>query len=792
MGLRQVRDGAIALVARSLPALALLACSASAPSSLPGGDARPPGSATGTGAPSATSAGLAWDAPGAEPADPAPPPGCAPLPDRSLVLAPQLGTGDAAFQADYSPDGRLFVTSGSDGTLRVFDGATAQLRLELAGSRGHEGPARFGPSSAWVAAAQGTRVLAWNLETGAQKTLLDAGERVFEIALSPDGAALVTNHDRHLRTWALEADGARELSTLPTGIERAVFSPDSRTVLTFERSVFVPKTVTLWDASSGQRLWSSTGTTGDAGGIAVWRPDGSEVAWIPKGDAVDVLDPKTGAVKRTLRAPFELESLGWGKGDEHVRVVVWGRHGEIAVLDAASGRVVASHKNVRFHAFVVSPDGRFVGIRRVNEGATLLDVGQPSALVDLPVPGDDLWQMAFHPREKRLAVTPGTRARIPSVIDLRDQRATRGELPVMDVVELALRADGSELFTLQADARGWDRGIRRFDAKTGAARGLIEPPAPKKDEYVNLSHVLASPSGEHLLAMRMGRVDLFDGQGRHVRVAEAFPRFKTEMPGAFSRDGRRMALAGGDKNTVRVYDPNAGLVKESEGGVGRIVSLAFNPTRKRLAVAATGKVAILDPETGRSSGLLEGDFRRVESMVWRDADTLFLGNETGSLGRVVVGGKVELFAAHDARVRSIALSADGKWLASSAEDGTVKIWDAAAMKLERAFDVGNRAGTSVVWHPTAPVVFAARGSVFALRVDGAMAVLDLVRSDPDVLGVAHSNAGLFSGDAKAFAAVRFLPSGARATGDFVWYDAAPQRRRPALFEELARGCPVSR
>lgn len=105
---------------------------------------------------------------------------------------------------------------------------------------------------------------------------------------------------------------------------------------------------------------------------------------------------------------------------------------------------------------------------------------------------------------------------------------------------------------------------------------------------MNLSHVLASPSGEHLLAMRMGRVNLFDGNGRHVRVAEAFPEFKTEMPGAFSRDGRRMALAGGDKNTVRVYDPNAGLVKESEGGVGRIVSLAFNPSRKRLAVAATG------------------------------------------------------------------------------------------------------------------------------------------------------------------------------------------------------------
>lgn len=774
---------------RYLLALLLFGCSAGpSPSSSRGAVSRV-ASAAPSSAASSGSTGLVWDAPGEAQKDSPPPPGCDPLPERALVLVPQLGLGETNFQLDHSPDGKLFAAAGIDGLVRVFDGATAQLRLELDGSEGHEGPAVFGPSSRWVAAAKDGKVVVWNLEAGAKKTLLDSGERVFEIALSPDGSLIATNHDKHLRTWTLEG---KELATLPTGVERAVFSPDGKVLLSFERSVFVPKTVTAWDPTSGERLWSKTGSTGEAGGTAAWRRDGSEVAWIPKGDAVEVLDAKTGAPKRTLRASFDLEGVAWGQGDDRVRIVAWGRRGEVVIFDAASGRIVASHKNVRYHRVELSPDGRFVGIRRVNEGLSVIDLGRPGDLVDIPVPGDDLWQLAFHPSAKRVAVSPGSRARIPSVIDLADKRATRGELGVMDVVELALSADGRRLVTLQSDDKGWDLALRTFDAESGAARGTIEPPPAKKDEYVNVSHVLFSPSGEHLLATRMGRVDLFDGNGKHLRIAEAFPKFKTEMPAAFSKDGRRLAIAGGEKNTVRVYDPRAGLVKESEGGVGRIVSLAFSPSRKRLAVAATGKVNVIDPETGRSAGQLEGDFRRVEAMAWRDDDTLLLGNETGSIGRVVMGGKIELFEAHNARIRSLALSADGKWLATSAEDGSVKFWDAATMKLLRTFDVGGRAGTTVVWHPSAPVVFAARGSVFALRVDGAMAVLDLVKADRDVLGVSHSNAGLFSGDERAFAAIRFLPKDARANGDFVWHDAAPKHRRKALLGDLVKGCPVSR
>lgn len=223
MRLRQVRDRALALAARSLPALVLLRLlGGGALVGSPEGEARPAGSATAW----ARHPPRAQGSPGTCRA-PSPmlrrPLAARPCRNRSLVLAPQLGTGDAAFQADYSPDGRLFVTSGSDGTLRVFDGATAQLRLELAGSRGH------GARRAWRKLPLGSRrrrARACSRGTWRRARRRRCSTRAsasWNRAVAQNGAKLVTNHDRHLRTWALSPDGAGALK-LPTGIERAVLS----------------------------------------------------------------------------------------------------------------------------------------------------------------------------------------------------------------------------------------------------------------------------------------------------------------------------------------------------------------------------------------------------------------------------------------------------------------------------------------------------------------------------------------------------------------------------------------
>lgn len=192
-----------------------------------------------------------------------------------------------------------------------------------------------------------------------------------------------------------------------------------------------------------------------------------------EGDAVEVLDPKTGTVKRSLRAPFELEGLGWGRGDEHVRVVVWGRHGEVAVLDAASGRVVASHKNVRFHAFVLSPDGRFMGLHRSTRAPPCSTSASRTRSSTSRSPATICGQMAFHPREKRLAVTPGTRARIPWVID-PNQRATRGELPVMNISRARAARQRRGLLHLagrRARVGPRDSPIRREDRRRAQPNG---------------------------------------------------------------------------------------------------------------------------------------------------------------------------------------------------------------------------------------------------------------------------------------------------------------------------------
>ncbi len=65
----------------------------------------------------------------------------------------------AVMSIDFSPDGTRIVTGSHDNMIRVFDGATYDLRLEIEGHRSHVAAVRFSPDGSRIATGSGDGTL---------------------------------------------------------------------------------------------------------------------------------------------------------------------------------------------------------------------------------------------------------------------------------------------------------------------------------------------------------------------------------------------------------------------------------------------------------------------------------------------------------------------------------------------------------------------------------------------------------------------------------------------------------
>src|SRR5262245_18109305 len=174
---------------------------------------------------------------------------------------------------------------------------------------------------------------------------------------------------------------------------------------------------------------------------------------------------------------------------------------------------------------------------------------------------------------------------------------------------------------------------------------------------------------------------LADDKDRPLLTLDARGHTARSMTVLFTPDAKQVITAGADK-TVRIWDVASGETVKTiylpvgTGAEGALDTAALSPNCQRLAVTGLplGRGAfgiliyILSPRTGQIEKVLKGQHRQpVETMIFaRDGRTLY----TSSFDKVVraidvvTGHTARAFEGHRDRVRALALSPDGRWLAT--------------------------------------------------------------------------------------------------------------------------------
>jgi WD40 repeat protein len=564
-------------------------------------------------------------------------------PGSTPSAAPDI-TGDhdvSVSGAAFSPNGKLVVTAGGDGTARVWNvasgrsvrvlrGGERKIETDVAGAdRVHAvQDARFSSDGKRIvtAGADGTARI-WDAGTGRRlETLSTGADPVRRAAFSPDGTRMLTLGDEVARIWDVATHRLLHVLSYPDdSLTSAAFSPNGRLVVTSEFS----GTVGIWSAARGRSLHVLSGHA-DAVRSAVFSPDGRLVVTAGGDDATArIWSVASGADLRTLRHNGPVLAATFSRDGR--QVVTAGGDATARIWDASdddSLRLLRRGDDIAGGA--ISPDG-----------ALLLTTGYVD---NTPW----LWSLSTGVRTHVL-------------------RGHRGAL-----TSASFSPDGTLLLTASSDktARIWRVASGR------SLRVLVGHRAP-------LTGAEFSPDGTRVVTTaedRTARIwSVASGRSLHVLAGH---HHALVWAAAFSPDGTRVVTAGED-GTARVWNVADGrrLLTLRAGGDG-VRGAAFSPDGRLIATAGRdGLVMLWDAGSGRRLHVLRGHTSDVYSAAFSPDGTRLVtasGDGTARLWETASGRSLHVLRGHLYPVVTAIFSGDGQLVLTAGRDGTARVWDAGS------------------------------------------------------------------------------------------------------------------
>lgn len=541
--------------------------------------------------------------------------------------------------------------------------------------------------------------------------------RLSDVGFLPDQRSIYTVGAPDVGTiqfWDLASGAVTRSFDVPVGCAEVDISADGQVMAAICGDIY------LWRLATGEEIRQIPNPVSDNARVR-FSPDSRHLMTGGVDMPAKLWDVETGALIRTFETedPSAAPGLGMAFTPDGRQVVIGGQDGGVRLWDVATGALLRE-----FHGHTdwvwgvaVSPDGRYVASAGFDpNGVRLWDLQTGDLVRRFPHPNVVSYALEFS-ADGRYLLTGGWDAtarlwNVESGVEVR-----RFSQPQVTFA-VALSADGRYLLTGSWDtvARLWDldppQGLMRFASVTPPAYGVLSPDGGRLalaggDGLVSIVSAESGEPQSQVTGHAAGVYDIdFSPDGRYVATtssADGVTRVSDLTTGTmlwedhvsggqsvqFSKDGLSLLVIGHD-NAVWILRALTGEVLQRFWDAERLLFGVYSPGNETIAASlcCSPRVLVWDVGSGQVSHTLTPSAVTRALVYSADGRYLATGGDGGTihLWDAATGAEVRRFVGHGNTVeRALAFSHDGRYIASGGYDRTARIWEVATGEQIRQF-----------------------------------------------------------------------------------------------------------